>query len=891
MSILILVEKRLPSSEGLAPINVPHHAPLNEAVKNLSKVYKIQKDDFEFEYAIDTILQEKDEDSITKKAFNEAYDSARVQALINKHQVIILMGANLCEKVLDKKLTKVRGTAQVVDGRVFLPTYSPLTLHKDKVSCTEVFSEAYKRHIGDYIYRDTCGYEIVDSIDRLKEVAEYRHITKIFSFDYETSTLDYFREDAYATILSITFQPGFSFIIPIKHYERPWSSEDFEQVLTILRQMFSDPEVHKVAHNLKFDFHFNTVYGIELRGRLSCTQLMSHTLDENRRHGLKELTKIYFPFWSGYGDDVDFLGPIEPLSQYAAMDTDITLMLYYIFEAELLLTGNERLYRLSRNMTIPVLKALQKIEYRGCHIDREAIIKTIDIAKGYLQLKIDKLNSFPEVQRYIQLTNEVKKNDKLQELEVKLASRLTKLKSTANKKIKQHEDAIELILLEDDPKSETKIEKRSKKIEELKDSLDGKYDRYIPSWIEEIRKIKTNQVIYFKEVNYNSNTQVPDILYDIFRFPLPKERGKVVRSSKREYIQDFDSEFVHVLSAYRTIAKMISTYYEGILTRLDVNDKVHGSFLQHGTKTRRLAGRDPNLQNIPARLGYEDEHAEWCLKQVKKFFIPPSEDYYLIQADFSQAELRVIANESGDPTMRQAYIDGEDLHAKTGAMIRGVTLEEFYTLPKKEYKKYRTHAKPANFGWVYKASIEGYMEFAKNQYGVILTEEEAKRHRDAIFNTYSTLSKWHTLCEAKAKRDGYMENMFGGRRRFLNINQTNHHFKSLVNQDIRNCINNPIQGSAGEYTNFCIALLNERLPDDCPLWCTVHDSIFFYVPKNKLHYLEIINDTCENLPLRDYFLIDDSKYPVKMEMEYEISDKSWGEFEEIGKFDKVKEIL
>jgi len=890
MPILILVEKIFPSAFGVEPIKVAHHKPIVNAIKYISKFYKIKKDDFVFEYAVDTLLQEKDTDKIRLKDFNEAFDVQRVFDIISKYDNVILFGSNLCDKVLGKKLSKVRHDMQTINGINFFPCYSSFYMNKNNMNCDDPFLEAYKRHVGDFLHRDPVDYEIVTDLDRLDEVIEYRNITKIACFDFETSSLDYFRRNEYATILSISYQPGYSYVIPIQHIDSLW--EDLEQVISRLRVLFTDSTIHKVAHNLKFDMHWCTKYDIEIHGRISDTQLMSHILDENRRHGLKKLTKIYFPFWDGYDKEVDYSGPLIQLAQYAAMDTHITLLLYYIFHAELLLDGNESLYRLYRNMTGPVLKALHDIEHQGCYIDREQIIKTIEIAKGYLKIKVDQLNEFPEVHTYIRMRNETEKAKKLKELTDKSQSRLDKIQISCDRKQANTIAAIEKLQLTGltTAKQQTKLAKLKSDLEVIADSRDGRNDRYIPLWQQTIREIKTNQKIFFSEVNYNSPDQVSDILYDVFKFPVPKFRGEPKRTSQRDYIQDFDSEFIHRLSAQRTISKMISTYYEGILNRLSVDDMIHASFLQHGTITGRLSGRDPNLQNIPARLGYEDKEAEWCLKQVKTFFITPNPDILLWQADYSQAELRVIANVSQDPVMIQAYKDGEDLHAKTGAMIRGVTLEEFYKLPIKEYKKYRNHAKPANFGWVYKASIQGYIEFAKNQYGVIIDEAEAHRHKEAIFSTYRNIAIWHAKTEALAKKQGYIENLFCRRRRFLNINNTSN--MSLINKDIRDAINNPIQGTAGEYTNFCMALLRERLPKYCRLWCTVHDSIFFYIPKEHTKYcLEIINDTCENPPLREYFLIDDRKYPVTMEMEYEVSDSSWREFQEIGKFDKVKEII
>lgn len=849
MSVLILEEKRFPSAIGKTADQVKHHKPIHQALMKLSEVYK-DIDVFDFHYAIDTPIQQDDFSTVSKKAFDKAFDDDHVFNLLTKHKVVILMGGRLCERVLNKKLKSVLNKIQKIGDTIIIPTYSCFYLHKNKKSCVEVISKAYRHFIGEALDRNLPDFKIIKTLGEVKEVIDYCNQQGIFSFDYETanyvdgkSHLEYHNKDTVATVLSLCFQPGFSYVIPIEHKDFDWG-DGFSALILLLKVLFENPDTIKIAHNAKYDLHWHVRYGINIRGRLCDTLLMHHVIDEHGKHGLKELIKEYFPFWVGYEDGVDFIGPLEQLSKYAGIDTDITLRLFYIFENYLLQTGHEKMYRLMRNLLIPSVLTLQRTEYDGCKIDRKLILKTIEEAEIRLEKKIVKLKNFKEVKTYIAATNKKKVAKKIEELEAKILKRSEKFNTET--------------------------------------------DKYINDWKADLRNYKTGGVELYKEINYGSWQQLADFLYtkDGLNLTLRDFDGNITTSTNKDMLIQSDHPFINLLLAYRSITKMISTYYKGILDRLDVNDYLHGSFLLHGTVTGRLSSRNPNLQNMPTRASLDDEDAVWCLKQVKKFFIPRAPNRILLQADYGQAELRVIANFSGDKTMIAAYNNGEDLHAKTGAVIRGLSEAEFKKLPKDEFKKYRTYAKPANFGWVYKSSIDGYRQFAKNNYGVEVSEKEAQLHKDAIFKTYKSISLWHKKCETKAKRQGYLETLLGRRRRFLNINNTSN--KGLINKDIRDAINNPVQGTAGEITIFCMTLLRHRLPDDCLIWSNVHDAIYFDLPIELLSYcLPIINEACENTPLDKYFNIKYSEFPVPMKMDYEFSKDNWRGMEEVAYADAL----
>ena len=886
MSILIMEEHIFPSAEGYKPVRVLHHKPIVDSIRTL-------KDNcFKFEYAVDTVMQKEDFDSLSQETFDEHFDEKRVVDLIKPYKVIILMGSRLCKKVLNKQLKDVRGIAQKVGDRIIIPIESAFYLYKNKKSCFNTFKLAYDYYKGHIVDKPFATYTVIKDEKDLPQLIDFAKQTGIFAFDFETTSLDYFNPDEHTTVLSLSFQPGHAFLIPMEHDESPFK-DNMQPVVNMMKELMSLDNIIKIAHNLKFDWHWMTKHDVKIVPRFADTMVMAHILNENRRHGLKELTKTYFPYWAGYDKDIDYNGPLKPLLQYAAIDTDITLRLYYLFERELLSQGNEKLYLLSRNMTTPVLQALQKIEYQGAKMDREYMQECSDKCKVLADKVEAIMDAMPEIQKFV-----IEKN---RQLVVKDISRVVERLEAATTKAKESHD--------------NKIAKLEQKIKDKEAKLDEKgveysADRYHPKWVQdlkelkkqeptssnvekykkELRELKTGQVTFFDKVNYRSPDQVPELLYDFFRFPIPKVRGELKRTSDRKYIKDFDHEFIVRLMEFRTINKMKSTYYDSMLEKLDDNDFIHGTFKVQGTVTGRLSSAGPNLQNIPSRLNFKSEDAEWALKQVKKCFINLGPDYVMMQADLSQAELRVIANYAPEETMKQAYRDGVDMHSKTGAQIKNMSLEDFMNLPKDEFKMARYHGKPANFGWVYKASVEGYQEFAKNTYGLVLTLEECEQHRDAMFKTYPDLAKWHARMERTARQQGFVETIFGRRRRLQYINNSTN--QSRINKDIREAINAPIQGSSGEYTNFGIALLHHRLPPRSRMFCTVHDSVFFYLHKDELLLsLERINETFENPPLLNYFIIDPKLFDIPMQMDYELGTKSWRELTEIGNYAETRRTL
>jgi DNA polymerase-1 len=260
---------------------------------------------------------------------------------------------------------------------------------------------------------------------------------------------------------------------------------------------------------------------------------------------------------------------------------------------------------------------------------------------------------------------------------------------------------------------------------------------------------------------------------------------------------------------------------------------------------------------------------------VKKAFGTPK-GYVIVQGDLSQAELRIIAEYAKETNMIKAYKEDIDLHELTASKVRGMTVEQFRELDEKEYKRYRYEAKSVNFGYIYLMSAEGYKDYARTNYGIEISIKKARDTRAAFFKTYPRLLQYHNDYINKAKKFGYVRTLFGRKVHLPDIESLN---RTKYSHAERNSVNAPIQGTAGEWTIFALALISIRAPW-LELVNSVHDSIIPYVKKeDRDEAMRIMAEAMENPPIKEYF--DRELSSVEMKVDFEASDTSWGDLKEV----------
>jgi DNA polymerase-1 len=758
--------------------------------------------------------------------------------------VIVTLGESVMNKLTGlRSVTKHRGEINIrnFNGKEYkiLSTVSPAYIYNNKSALKNFANDiqtAYNIGSNSAVTTYRNNVTICRTIDDVNTLVSYIKQTGICSFDFETTGLNIHDDDFKATLISFSFQHGYGYVIPLEHYDNVFTIEELKTIIDIIKnEIFGNANIRKVAHNLKFDMQVARRYGIyPFKGRLDDTMLMHHLLNETKSAALKSIVLEYFLNYAGFEEHVKTFNwgsvPLDILANYASIDTDLTLRCCTLFESYLL--DDLKLYNLYRNLTIPALKVLQDMEWNGALIDRDSLVNYIEEARNLYDEQIEKMRGYKEVVRF----EEVERNIAI------------------NKAIA----AVELSL--------EKAKSRSKNITKTILGLEQKLNEY-----------KSGALVPYEGINFNSNLQLKDLLYGEtgfnFQQPIDYSTGEDSVSTAKDKITQIEdsSGFIEDLLLARSLKKILSTYLEGIFERLDKNNIIHTSYLQHGTTTGRLSSRDPNLQNIPSSSKLSSDISAKVVGFVKKIFIPPK-DHYIVQFDYAQAELRIIASFADETAMLEAYNNGEDLHALTAANMVGKTLDEFYKLDPKVQKSYRTKAKAGNFGLIYGMSDKGFKEFARASYGLNISDREALDIRNKFFNMYPNLLKYHANYISKAKKFGYVRTLFGRKRICEDINSNNNIKRGLAE---RVAVNSPIQGTAGEFTIFAIALLYLRLDKRVRIVNTIHDSIILYVPKDLLEYtIELVTETCSNLPTEKYF--GRNLEGVSMSVDVELSEENWG---------------
>ncbi len=330
-----------------------------------------------------------------------------------------------------------------------------------------------------------------------------------------------------------------------------------------------------------------------------------------------------------------------------------------------------------------------------------------------------------------------------------------------------------------------------------------------------------------EEFNINSPKQLGVILFEKLELPVIK-KTKTGYSTNAEVLEKLrtEHEIIDKISEYRQIVKLQSTYVDGLLNIINQKSKrIHSSFNQTITTTGRISSTEPNLQNIPVRLEMG--------RNLRKVFIP-NEGYSLVDADYSQIELRVLAHISDDDNLINAFESGEDIHTSTASKVFGVDIEDVDS-------EMRSAAKAVNFGIVYGISDFG---LAKN---LNIPAKKAKEYIDNYFDKYPNIKKYMDDIVEKAKVDGYVSTVLNRRRYIPEINSKNFIVKNLGK---RLAMNTPIQGSAADVIKIAMVNVYRKLKEEnlkSKLILQVHDELIIEALEDEIHEVEkILKNEMEN---------------------------------------------
>lgn len=791
----------------------------------------IPLDDVYWTYAVKCWVPNDKEPS--QKQLTACLDYLMAEIDVVNPSIIVPLGNIAMKAVLGKVgITKRRGKAVEVNNRVILPTYHPKAtlrkplykkyLFKDLDNLADIYKNGVTTQ--EVNYRVLNDYEeILDELERLNTEAEW------LVFDIETSGLNPFLDDSKVVCISLSDRERYGAVIPLYHRQSPLWGDERGIVVKKLRELLENPKIKKVAHNGKFDMYYlKNWLNIEVSNFCFDT-LLAHYIavsEEQGYQGLKGLAWEYTDM-GGYDNDLDEYKDTLPegdRNNYDNIPWDI-LSQYAGADADCtfrlltifkpLIDENPKWVRLMNEILIPASYELGNMESSGMYYDVELSEQYKIAYQCEIKRLQDKLESYPEV---LEIEREK------QEL---YAKRQALLKSVPNK------------------------ERTPEQKEFVKST--AKYKDY--------------------KFNWNSVVQLQELLFDRLQLETTYKTEKGKPSTSEDALIEMSSqhELPLVMLDYRKVNTLNNMFIQKLPELVDDKHMVHPSFNLSGTVTGRLASENPNAQQFPRKsenpLSFQYHH------EIKRLFKSRfGAEGAILQFDYSQLELRVAGMFSKDKKLTEVFTSGQDLHKATASMVWKIPVEEVTT-------ELRTNAKAVNFGIIYGKSG---ITFAKDLYGD-LPWKEAKEKGFALvddyLNTFSGLHQWMKDTLKFAKKNGYVETLFGRQRRLPDLRSKDDFLRSEAE---RQAINAPIQGTGSDMTLLSIVKIQQWLKANnmkTKMICTVHDSIVFDVYIYELpEVFNFIKNTMEHVH-EDYV---DTPIPIVSEAElgntygdiYEIDDAS-----------------
>jgi len=369
----------------------------------------------------------------------------------------------------------------------------------------------------------------------------------------------------------------------------------------------------------------------------------------------------------------------------------------------------------------------------------------------------------------------------------------------------------------------------------------------------EARLKEIEQEIYVlagEEFNINSTKQLGVILFEKMGLPVIK-KTKTGYSTAVDVLEKLahQAPIVELILEYRQLAKLNSTYVEGLQAYIQEDGKIHTRFVQNLTQTGRLSSVDPNLQNIPIRTQEG--------RRIRYAFLPEHDDWKILSSDYSQIELRVLAHIAGDKHMIEAFKNNVDIHTNTAMRVFGITNPDDVT------SEMRRQAKAVNFGIVY-----GISDYGLSQ-NLNISRKRAKEFIDRYLEEFQGVKDFMESVVKEAREKDYVETLFHRRRYLPDIHSSNFNLRSFAE---RTAMNSPIQGSAADILKMAMIELDREMRErkfKANVLLQVHDELIFEVPQEELESLQsLVEEVMENavslkVPLRADSNVGDNWFEAK----------------------------
>lgn len=362
--------------------------------------------------------------------------------------------------------------------------------------------------------------------------------------------------------------------------------------------------------------------------------------------------------------------------------------------------------------------------------------------------------------------------------------------------------------------------------------------------LDERIELLTNEIYDYagEEFKINSPKQLGEILFDRLGLPAQK-KTKSGYSTSAEVLETIAGyhPIVNAVLEYRQLTKLKSTYVDGLLKVISpVDGRIHSHFQQTVTATGRLSSVDPNLQNIPVRTDIG--------RELRKMFVAKDENHVLIDADYSQIELRVLAHIAQDQAMIEAFKNGKDIHAATAAKVYGVNIEDVTS-------QMRSSCKAVNFGIVY-----GISDFALAE-DLGISRKQAGEFIKSYLETYTGVNKYMNDIKANAKEKGYVETLFGRRRYLPELSSKSFPIRAFGE---RVAMNTPIQGTAADIIKIAMLRVWKRLKAEgykTKLILQVHDELILEAPLDEREQVtKLLKEEMQNAIKIDVPLVAEANF-------------------------------
>lgn len=670
---------------------------------------------------------------------------------------------------------------------------------------------------------------------------------RAMSVDTESKGGEWFRPTCKVLTVQLCREEGKSVIVPL---DVDWYNRDDPDVPLTYRnramlkdqliELLGNPNVAVTGSNLSSDIHKLRKEGIEIANWRHETQQLAFVVDDNMlEKGLSECTRRWVQPMSGYSDAFDRkidkshmeLVSIDEMRPYSGADPDASMRL----TKTLVKLGkvDSRNWNCYQRIQMPALRMFNGIEEVGIRVDRQAL-------------------------RELGVAIEEEVNRLYDELIVQVPASIKRLHEKAGLSFTRAEFLIDILFRHPDGFKLTPVvwTDGTKKMPNIKDRK--------PS------TSKKDHLPYFKHIPFVAQLIEWKTLEKMQSTYVGEEGGKLIEQRRKN-------------------APPRYTEPSGFWQYLDDEGRIHPSYFLHRTVTGRVASAYPNGQNFPKRGK--------LAKAFRKIFIPDP-GYVFIEADLSQAELRIAAWMANETTMLNIYRRGGDIHEYTAAAIMGVPLAEFKTwkgsdelLPDEllaeqtvqvetygdlyELKRYQ--AKSVAFGFLYGMGWKKFKTYAKTDYGLDFTDEEAQEFRRIFFALYPKLEAWHRSMRTFVKKNGYVRALHGALRRLPSIYSSD---EIVRGECERQAINSPVQ-RFGSCDLTLIGMIRFVRDADLSVMRPVgmiHDSGIFRVKREYAEEaMSAIKAYFETPPLQEWFGLTP---PIPIISDVKISDKNLSEMEE-----------